>query len=204
MVTKALPPIKTDAALMALATDSAPTLAAKKEEIKTAEAQLDNAKLAYYPDFTVSGAYGYRENNPATGMARADLVSGMVGLSLALWAPVKQSRTVAEKAFALQATQQAHEDAINNVAATIAQLTATYRQAKAQANLYTTGIIPQATQTVESMRIGYQVNKVDFLNLARAQVTKFNYELDYWRAVATANQTAAALVAIIGKENIYE
>ena len=54
------------------------------------------------------------------------------------------------------------------------------------------------------MLAGYQVNKVDFLNLVRSQITLYNYEIQYWQALSLANQAAAQLMAIAGKEEIYE
>ena len=79
-----------------------------------------------------------------------------------------------------------------------------YKQAKKQVSLYITGILPQARQTVDSMLSGYQVSKVDFLNLVRSQVTLFNYELLYWKAVTDSMQALSGLQATVGKVNIYE
>jgi outer membrane protein TolC len=70
--------------------------------------------------------------------------------------------------------------------------------------LYDTGIVPQARQTVASMLAGYQVNKVDFLNLARSQITLFEYQIQYWKAFTEANQALAQLTAAVGKDEIYE
>ena len=77
---------------------------------------------------------------------------------------------------------------------------ADYNKAREQANLFRNGIIPQATQTVASMLSGYQVNKVAFPNLVRAQITLYNYETQYWKKQAEANQGLARLTAATGKE----
>ncbi|HIQ47014.1 MAG TPA: transporter, partial [Sulfurovum sp.] len=79
-----------------------------------------------------------------------------------------------------------------------------YREAKKQLSLFKTGILPQARQTVESMRSGYQVSKVDFLNLVRSQVTLFNYELLYWKALSASMQALSGLRSNVGEVNIYE
>jgi len=54
------------------------------------------------------------------------------------------------------------------------------------------------------MLAGYQVNKVDFLNLVRSQITLFEYETQYWKALTEANQSLAQLNAAVGEEEIYE
>jgi outer membrane protein TolC len=54
------------------------------------------------------------------------------------------------------------------------------------------------------MLAGYQVNKVDFLNLVRSQITLLNHEMKYWQAFTEANQSLAEIMAAAGKEEIYE
>ena len=81
---------------------------------------------------------------------------------------------------------------------------ADYERAREQFILFESGILPQARQTVASMLAGYQVNKVDFLNLVRSQVTLFNHETKYWRALTEAKQSLARLIAAAGKEGVYE
>jgi outer membrane protein TolC len=49
------------------------------------------------------------------------------------------------------------------------------------------------------MLASYQVNKVDFLNLVRAQITLYNYETQYWKALSSGWQAWARLEAATGK-----
>ena len=44
----------------------------------------------------------------------------------------------------------------------------------------------------------YQVNKVDFLNLVRAQITLYNYETQYWKVFSSGWQAWARLEAAVG------
>ncbi|HHL45230.1 MAG TPA: transporter, partial [Gammaproteobacteria bacterium] len=90
------------------------------------------------------------------------------------------------------------------VAAEIGRALSDYRRSAEQAVLFKSGIIPQASQTVASMLAGYQVNKVDFLNLVRSQITLYNYETQYWKALSESRQALARLVSAVGEEDIYE
>jgi outer membrane protein TolC len=90
------------------------------------------------------------------------------------------------------------------VMAAISSAVTDYQEAKQQFSLYGTGIVPQAQQTVQSMLAGYQVSEVDFLNLVRSQMTLFNYELQYWKALSNAKQALARLEAAVGEETVYE
>ena len=70
--------------------------------------------------------------------------------------------------------------------------------------LFGSGILPQARQTVASMLAGYQVSEVDFLNLVRSQITLFDYELRYWKALSDSRLALAQLEAAVGEATIYE
>ena len=54
------------------------------------------------------------------------------------------------------------------------------------------------------MLSGYQVNKVDFLNLVQAQITLYNYETRYWKSFSEANQALARLGAAVSEEVVHE
>ena len=90
------------------------------------------------------------------------------------------------------------------VQADISEAVSDFRRARDQFVLFGTGIIPQAQQTVASMLAGYQVNKVDFLNLVQAQITLYNYEINYWQMLSEANQALARIIAGVGVETVYE
>jgi len=96
--------------------------------------------------------------------------------------------------------QLALQDEWGKVQQEIFSALADYQRASEQVVLFKTGIIPQARQSVASMLSGYQVNKVDFLNLVRAQITLYNYETQYWKSFGEANQALARLTAAVGEE----
>ncbi len=100
--------------------------------------------------------------------------------------------------------QNALQDEWNKVQAEISAALADYHRASEQVQLFRTGIIPQARQSVASMLSGYQVSKVDFLNLVNAQITLYNFETQYWNALSEANQALARLDAAVGEEVINE
>ena len=54
------------------------------------------------------------------------------------------------------------------------------------------------------MLAGYQVNKVDFLNLLNSQLNLFNFQTQYWQAFSAAKQALATLEYAVGQEDIYE
>jgi len=178
-----------------------PLLKEKNRHIDAARSRVDLAEKDYYPDFKVGAGYGLRNgNNTGRNDSRADFFTLGISLNLPIFTGTKQDRAVAQRKAEVAREQFARQDTIEAVWSETSAALADYRKAKSQASLFKTGIIPQASQTVASMLAGYQVNKVDFLNLVRSQITLYNFETQYWKALAEARQSMARLDAAIGKE----
>jgi len=190
--------------LTELAAEHRPLLARQRNQVKSARARLDLANKGYYPDFKLSAAYGKRQLKRPDGSEVPDFATVMLSLNLPLYAGSKQSQAINQRSAELIKQQEGFQSVADRVAATISRYRADYTSASERVELFKLGIIPQAQQTVASMLAGYQVNKVDFLNLVRAQITLYNHETQYWMAVSDAQRALAQLTAAIGKETIHE
>lgn len=198
-----LPTLADEDKLIDQADQNRALLAAKREMVNAAQSRLDLAKKDYFPDLNVGVAYSGRDNTP-TGSERSDFVSFKLSATLPIFFADKQDKAVDQKTSEWLQQKYALQDETNRVHSQISQRYSDFVRAKEQFILFKDGIIPQARQTVASMLAGYQVSKVDFLNLVRSQVTLFNYEMQYWQVFAEANQALAQLLAAVGKEEIYE
>ena len=181
-----------------------PLLEQKRLEIEAARTRRESAKRDLYPDFKLGAAYGFRSGENPNGGSRPDLATVRLGVSLPLYAGRKQDKAIDQRTSELLQKQNALQDEWGKVQAEISAALADYQRASKQVDLFKTGIIPQARQSVASMLSGYQVNKVDFLNLVRAQITLYNFETQYWNALTEANQALARLAAAVGEEVINE
>ncbi len=199
-----LAPLRDQERLRALARETRPLFIALRKQIDASQARLELAKKDYYPDFRVGAFYGFRDGRNPNGSDRTDFATLMLSMNLPIHTSRRQASQVDQRTSEVNKTRYALADAWARVDAQIAASLADYERAREQVSLFREGIIPQASQSVASMRAGYQVNKVDFLNLVRAQITLFNFETQYWKALSEANQALAKLVAAVGKENIDE
>lgn len=202
-VNEQLPTILPENALYQLARNSRALLAAEHESINAAQSRLDLAKKDYYPDFKFGAFYGFRDDRP-TGGDRADLLTLNMSMNIPIFFGRKQAKAVDQRNSELMQQKYKLQDEWNKVRTQISQGYSDFLRASEQVTLFKTGIIPQARQTVASMLAGYQVNKVDFLNLVRSQITLLNHEMKYWQAFTEANQSLAEIMAAAGKEEIYE
>jgi len=186
--------------LRALAADARPVLAVRRSQLDAAHTRVDLAEKDYYPDFKLGGAYGFRQGiNPVNRQSRPDFASVMLSMTLPIYTNTKQDRALEQRRAEVAREEFNLEDQVVAVDAEIERALADYRAGYEQSSLFKTGIIPQASQTVASMLAAYQVNKVDFLNLVRAQITLYNYETQYWKALSSARQSWARLESAVGK-----
>ena len=198
-----LPTLQEESVLFLQAENYRALLASRRKDINAAQSRLDLAKKDFYPDFKFGAFYGGR-NDTVSGQNRADFLSLKLSMNVPIFAASKQQKAVDQRSSELMQQRYALQDQWNKVQAEISMAYSDFHQTKNQVVLFKSGIIPQARQTVASMLAGYQVNKVDFLNLVRSQITLYNYEIQYWQALTQANQALAQLTAVVGKEEIYE
>lgn len=203
-ITGLLTEISDEQRWLKLAEESRPMLAARQSKIDADRARLGLAKKSYSPDFMLGASYGYREGENMDGSDRADFFSVMFSMNLPIYSGARQDKAVDQRNHQVMQSRYQLDDARGMVAAEVSRALADYQSYREQTSLFKQGIIPQAGQTVASMMSAYQVNKVDFLNLVRAQITLFNYETRYWKALSQGNQALARLMAAIGKQHFPE
>ncbi len=197
-----LPTTPPERALLTDADRDRPLLAAQRRLIAAAGSRVALARRDYLPDFTLGAAYGLRAGRNPNGTGRVNLATFMFSMRIPLYAATKQARAVDQRDAELIAARHTFEDLRDRVHAQVAVSLADYRRSREEFVLFRTGILPQARQTVQAMLAGYQVSKVDFLNLVRAQTTLYNYETRYWQSLANARRALADLDAAVGKENL--
>ena len=197
-------PVRDETRLMARAEMIRPLLAMRERQVEAARLRLELAQKAYYPDFNLGAAYGLRNGNNPNGSSRDDFATITFSMTLPIFTATKQDRAVSQRGSERLRQRYALEDERNRVAAALGQALSDYRRNKEKVALFKTGIIPQASQTVASMLAGYRVNKVDFLNVIRSQITLYDYQTLYWKAFSETHQALAQVAAAVGDENIYE
>lgn len=181
-----------------------PHLEAQAFRMQAAQSRVNLAKKEYYPDFKLGAVYGLRQGSNPDGSSRSDFGSIQFSMNLPLFTEAKQKQAVDQRnAEWLQQKYSLH-DQRNRVASEVNRAVTDFQNGARQATLFKQQILPQARQTVDSMLAGYQVGKVDFLNLVRSQSTLYNHETEYWKALSGAHQALARLAAAVGEESIYD
>ena len=200
-----LPEVPSGNELLLQAQDSRELLNVQRELLHAARERVELAERDRYPDFRIGAGYGYRQGeDPMRGEDRADFFSVLFSVNLPIYSRNKQSKAIEQKIHEREARAFALSNVARMIEAEIGQKIADYESAREQVRILDGAIIPQAEQTVASMLAGYQVNKVDFLNVINGQLTLYNAQISYWTVLAEAKDALAGLAAAVGKEALYE
>ncbi len=183
--------------LRRLAAENRPLLKSLNALIDKGKAGHKLAEKEFYPDFNVS--FEYMQRDRFEGSNGDDMYSLGVTFNLPVFRHHRHEMVAEADSSVRMATEELNSTR-NSIDAGIADLLAQMERRKKLAELYRTGIIPQAEQSLESATIGYRVNKVDFLTLLDSRVTLFNYERELYDSLADYQMKKAQLEALVGKE----
>jgi outer membrane protein, heavy metal efflux system len=155
------------------------------------------ARKEFYPDFNLSLEYMFREasmNDPGYNM---------FSLGVTFNLPFQQERRRAMLAESSSETDMAVEELNglkNSIDYAINDSLAQMERRRKLVELYKSGIIPQAEQSLESAVISYRVGKVDFLTLLDGRVNLFNYEKELYESKAEYMMQLSRLEAVVGSD----
>jgi cobalt-zinc-cadmium efflux system outer membrane protein len=186
--------------LLSLAKKNRPLLKGWECMRKQSTLRVDLAKKDYWPNIGVFVAYTQRDmlQNGSPGY---DFLSGGVSLNLPVYSGSKQSKKVAESIYNEDKINERYQQVLNQLNFDLDERYSSLIKNSELIDLFRTGIIPQAEQSLASALTGYQTDKVDFLTLVNNQITLFNYQLDYYRVLGAYQNDQAGLVFLTGVQS---
>ena len=176
-----------------------PALKAASERIKEGEAMLDTAKKGYYPDFTVSAQYMQRDRQD-TGVRPSDMISAVVSVNLPIWRKSKLAPGVLEASLLKDAAERERDAKVNEIKAQVESLVEQVTKDGATIKLYREVVIPQAGEDINAGLAGYEVGKVQYMDLLDSIRTFLDYQTEYYSRIAGREKAIAELEAVTGKE----
>lgn len=177
--------------------EKSPSLQAASFDIAGAQAKLDLAKRAYYPDFVVRVDYLNKDS-----LTPEWEVGAGVRLPLYFWR--KQALGVQEAAAEVSEARATWQNTSQELLGRLADLFAKARSAERLVELYGTGVVPQAEVSLSSAASGYQVGKVDFLTLLNSFTVLNEYQLRYYEELAKFDKAVAQLEELAGVPPVPE
>lgn len=177
-----------DAALLALAVNNNPELAALAHRIRGRKDALELARLQYIPDF-----------NPFLGLTgTASQVVG-IGVSIPTFLREVAGRVKEAKADLREMRATYRQTTFDRAAQVVAALYA-LRNSERQARLFEEQIIPAAERIVENVRAGYAAGTGSFIDLIDARRVLLDVRLVEAEARAARETSLADLEALVGMD----
>jgi len=178
-----------------MAIQNRPELRVLDLDIARSQTAAALAQKQLYPDFNVS--FERFQNFGAR-----DGFGGMVSMSLpfSFWTKPKYEAGVREAAANVDSARATFQALQNQILFEVKDLLAKVEAAEKMITLYKTTVLPQAQQTLESARIGYQTGKAEFLTLLDTERAIKDFQLAYYRALAESEQRMAELERAVGAD----
>ena len=170
-----------------------PALRAQEHEVSRNAAALNLSRKGYRPDFRVGFEWQH------TGSMFRDYYVAAFEAKIPLYFWRKQRLGVEEAASKLVEARHTYQARRRDL---LFQIKGHYLMARAAdrlVSLYKTAIIPQATLALESAISAYEVGSADFLTLISAATILLDYELEYYKQLASYQQALARMEPAGGK-----
>lgn len=182
------------------AKEHSPLLAAWQQMVATNDHKVNLALKDRYPDFSLGLAYTQREQFQ-NGNPGYDFLSAMFSVSIPIHYGRKQAEKVQETKLQRSSVSRKYDEVQNRVDRMLREKLTEARKNRRLVELYRTGVLPQAEQSLESSLEGYRNDQVDFLSLLDSEMSLFNFRLDFYRFEADLMKNRAELQALTGNRN---
>lgn len=179
--------------------EQAPLIQSSSEIVDSREESLNLAKKQYLPDFIFGATYFNRSGGSGDF---DDIWEISLGMQVPLYFWRKERFGVEEANFSLLEAKENYDVMEDNLLFQVKDSFITAKTSEKLMELYSGGIIPQSSLSLESAISGYQVGDIDFLTLLSNLITLFNFELEYYNQLTTYQKALVRIEEITGLEII--
>ena len=183
-----------------MAVEQQPLLKALQLAISASAANLALARRDYYPDVTVG--VDYIQVGGGTTLSDDDGKDALLfsaGLNIPIWRKRLKAR-VRETEAAIKASEATYEAVRDRIVFEVTDALVKVQSAERLVDLFITTILPLAEQSLAAATIGYESDRVDFLDLLESQRILQDFQLDYYRALVNYEQELANLERTVGAD----
>jgi len=158
---------------------------------KKAELLGKKAEYTFYPNFNIGLQYSQRDYLSATGKDLTDFFSVVVGISLPINYGGKKTAEINEAKYLQSVFQDQYGSSLQVLSKMFGNLTAKLSSLREREKLIVRSLLPQAVKSYQAALADYQVGRIDFVNVIRAEdeILRIKTELakvrsDYFRNIA--------------------
>ncbi|MCK0104835.1 TolC family protein [Marinobacter sp. S0848L] len=154
-----------------------PSIRAIDQLIDAQSVDVDLARQAYKPEWSVSAQYGYRERAP-NGQDRADLFSVGIGFDLPIFTGNRQDRKLNASVARLEAAKTERMLLIRELRAKARTTVARIERLDDRIELYEQTLLPQMEAQASAALTAYDNDDGDFAEAVRARIAELSAQLE--------------------------
>jgi outer membrane protein TolC len=174
-----------------------PVLKQRRTMVDHDRLSVDLARKEVLPDFSVGYIYMQRDGLP-------DMFGITLSTSLPVFRHRKQDMAIAEAAANLESARQMQANELTVLRYQVEQDFLEVQATEQLLKLYSQGIAPQSSLTLESSISSYETGGVDFLNVISNFQAVIDAELDYHQQVSNHEKALARLEEVTGLNLIQQ
>src|ERR1019366_25232 len=181
----------TEEQLQAAAQANYPMLKQRQTMVDQSRLSVDLARKEVRPDFSVGYTYMQRDGLP-------DMYGITLSTSLPIFHRRKQDMAITEAAANLESAREMQANELTVLRYQVQQDFLEIQATEQLLKLYSQGIKPQSSLTLESSITSYETGGVDFLNVLSNFQAVIDAELDYHMQVSNHEKALARLEEVTG------
>ncbi len=131
--------------------------------------QQKEARFAFYPNFKVGVQYSQRSYNRTTGVNYPDFLGVVVGLNIPINYGGKKTAKINKYRYLQSYYKQQYQSSVQQLQQSFGKYSATLQTLKNRESLVAKTLLPQAEKAYQAAMADYQVNKIDFANVVKAE-----------------------------------
>ena len=175
-----------------------------KSKLGIDSASYKLAKTSKIPDFNTGVWYGQRQYIMPDGSKAPDMLGFTFGITLPLYSKRKQDPLIAKSEISIQQLQSELVAKQNDVELMVHHSIIDAYQDEKLILLYSSQLIPQATENLNAGITGYQENKIDFMTLIDNFLSLYNDQLQYHQTIADYYKSIAEIEMLTGRRLITQ
>lgn len=188
--------------LIADSKSNRPFLQRIMNQIEKSKYMEEAAEYEFYPNFNIGAQYSQRDEISKTGVNLNDFFSVVVGISLPINYGGKKTAKVNEAKFMQSFYKEKFNSSVQNIEQSIGKITAKVEELSVREELVKDSLLPQAEKLLEAALADYQVAKIDFVNVIKAESDILTIKTELAKIRADYYDNLAQLEFLTGKKFI--
>jgi outer membrane protein, heavy metal efflux system len=163
------------------------------KQIERGRLAVELAQKQLRPDIGVSYMFQQRAEQP--------VMNGLTfSVNIPLFSKSKQHQAISEASESLISAEKTRDERLNQVRLEMRQQYLAASAAEKLMNLYTKGVVPQASLALESSMASYQAGRIGIQPVLENNATLLDYETEYYRQLADYQTALARMESLTGAD----